>query len=507
MKSYDGPYGKSPFDFSIPFDLETTAVSFFLNNFSSRRGDAQAVHGFMPYLIPIYNASSVKSPVQAATASIAINMMMLFANQGGDSVQARSMYTKAVASLKQGISDPDPTTYNDMIVAVLILDFYEELNSRYLKTAQKTDAHKMGTLALLKHRNSMAIKKNDKIGNFIMAGARSVVCDWAHENGKDLPEDVIAILSDCSAPLTKSDQLDVMGIRLVSLRGRYRILIRDSRRWTDDIDFESWQQLLNDALQLNNQLQEWLDNIPLDWRPLFVTENDIEPSIKKAGFYGTRCAVYKDLAVCDVVNNYRIRRITVLQIIQCCCLHLINTTLGETQRLCIGGIQKLVDEILETVPFHIGNATEDLEPMLPQEITYPYAYRNGVMVPDPKIQYPRQAMATGGWILYSFLRFVHDLTKPSADIITIQLLPSQIKYIKAQMKRVEVVYSMQVLDESLNDMVPPSPVSDSSFTNPMIGFDVPKVNSVKSALLFQQFWSFPMEWKNADDIEKVPTAI
>lgn len=105
--------------------------------------------------------------------------------------------------------------------------------------------------------------------------------------------------------------------------------------------------MLEQALKIEEKLQNWVGSLPTHWLPTRVVgEKCIAPSIARAGLYQMHCDIYLSVLALTNWNTYRISLIKAQTIILSC---------SPTQTMCEVVIQHLVDDICASIPFLLGD--------------------------------------------------------------------------------------------------------------------------------------------------------
>ncbi|ETI22792.1 hypothetical protein G647_06868 [Cladophialophora carrionii CBS 160.54] len=441
---------------SIPESLkqspEDASINFFFRFYTGTIYDPHLHHSFALLWQPLYLRSSANSPLRLATAAVTVNITMMWSFQGCDARPARKLFTEAIAATREAINNPTEKNMDELLMTILIFDLYDSLVLHYVRNAPtKYGKHKDGALALVKHRglsNYASI-----VGRALTNATRHNFLDYSLSHRIPMPAGSEEIFSHPAIGESRAAQLDVLTIETVNTQARLWALRRDaSSTMTRAQRRKAYEDIIADAIRIDELFMTWKRAITSpDWLPLFVSREEVPPSILTAGFYGTKCAVWKDLAAAEVYNLHASRRISVLQMIRQS-LADEPTLLAEANYRAYlakanAAVQSLVDCICETVPFHLGDTVVPTNPM----------YSSGVAMPSKTVTDPStgetrripdlegsdfkmRAAASGGWMIFSHLVDIYRLAEPEDDAESIVLRDGQLEWVKGQIKRLQTTF-------------------------------------------------------------------
>lgn len=110
---------------------EEQALCFFFNHYVLPVRHPIARKGFFEYLGSVYSKSADDSPLRMSLMAVATCLM---ASRMGESAQtplAQTFYVGAVTRIKEVVSKERDCTNNELIFAVMLLQYYEACNSEY----------------------------------------------------------------------------------------------------------------------------------------------------------------------------------------------------------------------------------------------------------------------------------------------------------------------------------------------------------------------------------------
>lgn len=125
QKFTEAPLYQDPYNTVLRPIPQEQALCFFFNNYVFPVRDPLARRGFLEYLAPFYMSSGTNSPVHLSTMAVAVCLMSSRMGLPPDTQLSRSFYTSAVSSIKNAIASQRDCTSDDLIAAVMLLQFYE----------------------------------------------------------------------------------------------------------------------------------------------------------------------------------------------------------------------------------------------------------------------------------------------------------------------------------------------------------------------------------------------
>lgn len=249
----------------------------------------------------------------------------------------------------------------------------------------------------------------------------------ALQNNTRVPDEVLqwSEVFDDSAQLPIV-RLDSINLDLANLRSSTSHMVR----WPEPDQYiraAQTQHVLSAALGIERRLNAWRDSIPESWTPTRICgDQNIPPSVQKAGLYQQHCDVYRILFLVLIWNKYRQSRIEVTRIILFC-LNENPRSDNLLQRESYQNIiQQLVDDVCASIPFLLGDRTQPGNPGDPK-VKYP-------QVPGrpPTRDHYQIALTMGGW---SIMGPIVSLLKQD-----IKMRDGQRKWLADQMVRTARIY-------------------------------------------------------------------
>lgn len=429
---------------SISPDIEYSALNFFFLNYSMTP-NSQATCGFLDLLPFLYSRSSHSSPLAIATTAFAVNIYCLWGLCDRDASTASRLYIKAVMKAKEDIIDPVQTSSDDLLMTTLILEAYDDLNSSFQQIRGKA-LHAAGSVALIRHR--VALNHQDELFHRIVIAVQNKLVRLALKDITSIEQLKLVNIWQEDGPVEHSPAIeaDRLAFQYVQLKSQLHTGTK--------IDYPF---ILARAIALRTRCMQWLDALPESWRPISVSIDGIDDSVKSLGIYDTKCDVYINLSIANIRNWHRTIELGVLQIIWQCLNRSPDIDYSLRRALANStteGAQVIVDEICASIPFHAGNIMQRTFPMLDNKIkiSFPQAcvsFRTGSedrRFPESESEHSRQVVSSGMWMIHgtltNILRLIEKEPTDSSSCITIR--QGQVEWIQNQILRLQNVFSFPV---------------------------------------------------------------
>lgn len=433
-------------------DPEEASICFFFRYYTGVIHDPHANKTFTMMWQPMYLRSSSDSPLRMATAAVTVNIAIMWNFQGCDTRPARRLYAKAISAMRQALSAPSPSqsALDELLMTTLVFDLYDSLLAHYLPERPPPGKHKQGALALVKHRGPSNYAT--ELGRELVSATRHTLLHHALAFRAPLPPEAEQYFEHPSVSNSRVKQLDLLAISLANAQSRFWTL-RRKRAFRNDLDHRShsYEEVIAEALRINEHFAAWKRGITdSHWLPKYVWREEILSTIKDAGFYGDRCAVWADLAFANIWNIYHIRQLLTLQMIRQAYADEPNLPEDTASRAILSmansEMQASVDAICETVPHHLGDTVVPTNPIYSQEINFPYKVMTDpqtgrtTTIPTMDSVYKPRAAAAGGWMIFAPLIAVCRLAEPEDDAAPLTLREGQLDWIKGQIKRLQTIF-------------------------------------------------------------------
>ncbi|KAJ9648742.1 hypothetical protein H2199_000655 [Coniosporium tulheliwenetii] len=152
-----------------------------------------------------------------------------------------------------------------------------------------------------------------------------------------------------------ANRLTVLSLQLPEIRARSKALQNRHRNPAAMLEALA---LLNDALRVDADLEQWARTLPDAWGYKTVSwKHDMPDDLANAPQYPGPKHVYEDTFIANIMNDYRVSRIFCQSVVLSCTTWLSPP--GEdlsTESQCLVArhiIQQMVDDICASVPFHM----------------------------------------------------------------------------------------------------------------------------------------------------------
>lgn len=427
----------------------------------------------METLLPLYSATPSDSPLSLATTAVATNMTIMWKFKGADHALPHSFYTRAVNRFQAALADPLESQSDDLLAAVLLLEFYDNLSGRHSNQVP-SGAHQDGAVALINHRGQNNFKNS--LSTQLLIAVRNSLVQRAIIGRKQVELKGVLWEDHVALPKSPAVELDILIASLSQLNlladslASYRALLKGaasdasaSLRLIIERDLPAISHILGNATVLEEQLKTWYVNLPHDWDPALIPVSELHPSIVAAGVYGPFCEVYEHCHVVGIINNYRCTRIQLLQLIGRC--QTLLEKIGEEELIfrtyITTEIQSLIDSICDTIPFHLGNRVRPTTPDDEVGIEYPLYPRTpdmsnslsvgwGVQYIGPeklRKEHIRSAATVGGYFVLTTMLAILKAARPPAGAgpqtpRQLTLRPGQLQWIFGQLRRLQTLYNI-----------------------------------------------------------------
>ena len=398
----------------------------------------------------MYLQAPAESSLRLATAAVTINIATMWCFRLCDARPAMNLFTRALAAAREALLDSLRNTTDDILMTILIFDLYEALVRHYLPEPVRNGEHKLGALAIIEKRGLPILETSQ--GRALIRATRHTLLPYFLASRKAFPTRPDHLFNHPSINDTKAGRLDQISVQLSRIQNR---LWAFRCRSIPDKSLEQrrlyYEEIIEEALQIEELLQAWeADITDPAWLPEYVPRDTVMESIQEAGFYDHGCYLWMDLEVGGTWNLFSYRYILTLQIIRQAFADEHSLLEDPEQQVLLSAvnekIQKLVDDICASVPFHLGDKTVPNNPIDKISINYLVSTRMDpksgatIRIPSLKSKHEKRASASSGWILFPQLVNLWRLAEPEDDAIPVILRAGQLEWIQGQVKRLQKVY-------------------------------------------------------------------
>ena len=299
---------------AIRQNAQDASICFFFRHYGGTAFDPEASNGFNQLWQPMYLQASDESSLRLATAAVTINIAMLWSSRGCDTQHARTIFTKAVAATREALLDPLKRSTDEVLMTILIFDLYDALVLHYTAGLLDYGKHKHGALAMVEHRNFANLATSR--GRTLIGAVRHSLLPYLLSSRQPFPKQLDHLFGHPSINDTKASNLDLISIQLSRVQGHLWTL-RRKRRFYRSIQGrrKRYDDIIAEASGVETLLLDWKANITShNWQTEYIPRESVLRSIQDAGFYGTRCSVWKDLSLGGMWILFSIRYLYTLQV-------------------------------------------------------------------------------------------------------------------------------------------------------------------------------------------------
>lgn len=440
---------------TIVLSAEYNALGFFFHRYGLC-SDVDASCDFFGVLPGIYTKATVASPLDYATRALALQVAHLHLRRGDRRPMGHDLYFKAVAGVKEALTVPAHCRSNELLLATLVLEEYDNINSTFGGSdcvVDQSSAHLRGSIALLQYRG--VLNYADELAWRLVTATRNRLLhdSWHSADGIKAIQEVWDS-EGADRPRGPAVEADTLAFRLCWLRHLHRSALADSlsqcrSRHAKIVDVEKLKDIVSQASHLANKCALLKNALPLSWQPLPVAASSLAKSLQAVSVYEhVPVTIYSQLSVANAVNRQRLTELGCISLISSC---LATIAMSELQlklqheslpSTLLARVQVLVDEICATVPFLTGDVEEDASGSIAAPTVAPMSFvetGRQFTVPKDATAHTQQVVASGLYMMYMTLRAVLDF-QMSDDVIGNSLRAGQKEWIVRQVNRLSRVF-------------------------------------------------------------------
>ncbi|MCJ1284119.1 hypothetical protein MMC26_003450 [Xylographa opegraphella] len=408
---------------SLNVTAEELAISSWFDSFILLYRDQESRRGYLEYLLPLYTSARYDSPLSMATSALA---MIVFSGPPSHRPMmdmALKVFGEAMVLTRKALQNPVDSKHDQTLMAVLLLSMAEGLLAMANRTVP-SGAHAQGAVALVKHRGRDNFKSD--IAQRLFIAVQTQMVGHAIQHGAPVEKLPEQFAEDIKAlPSNAATRLTALEVEVADLLA--------AARWALDPDQGTAHSQIFGlsalALNLDDKLFHWANNVPQQWNPL-PAEDTSPAALTKFQAFGSRMDIYSEVWVVSIWNSYRILHIAVQEVITCCTAldGMIDQMPGSTDYSIrdhteVG--QRLVNDICASIPYCLGNRVKH---EADSEIDYPFAAGSRITNDHRKA-----AKALGGWYVLGSLNACLGVRGIAAD---------QLRWIRSQLSRVKGFYNL-----------------------------------------------------------------
>ncbi|KAB8207208.1 hypothetical protein BDV34DRAFT_192439 [Aspergillus parasiticus] len=445
-----------------------TAVQFYLGHYASMGRDMGSTRGFFEMLIPAYFSEREDSALSLAVSALASETLSMWRQDATSFRSPRKSYSRALTRLQTAIQDPIERGKPATVLAVLVLQTYENASAVYgLRRVSST--HHNGAASLLSFLGS------DDMGGVVRAYLRRFMLHTEVSTAirqkkplKRIAYSWVRSKDTMAVPENPSAALDAIGASVADLQASYTQLMTQGGSTTSLKCVPT--EWMADAKRVDAELLAWAENVPDHWRPVrLISGRDIDLSIPT---YQSICEVYPSCQIASIWNLWRFQRLLLAKITLGSLNAFSDLTLsgftygqfvGDPTDLinCQQTLQEVVDSVCYSIPFHLGNRTSrssladftDSTILLPSYNALVDGTRlerdgfDGISRDDHR----RHVIAQGPWrAMHPLSRLLALFSEDHGEAIASFLRPGQREWICSQFLRVATLLHLPL--ELGNDM-------------------------------------------------------
>ncbi|KAJ4310334.1 hypothetical protein N0V84_011017 [Fusarium piperis] len=435
-----------------------TAVPFFLGHYARIGRDMASTRGFFEMLIPAYFSQQQESALPLAVSALASEILSMWRQDANSFQSTHKSYSRAITRLRTAIQNPTERGRPATVLAVLVLQIYENASAVYdLRRASRM--HHNGAASLL------SLVDSDNMDRTVRAYLRRFMLHTEVSTAmrqkkplKSIAYTWIGSKDTVAVPDNPSSALDAIGASVAELQASYTQVVRqgDSATSLEHV-LKEWR---SKARRVDAELLAWAENVPDHWRPLrLISGRDIDSSIPT---YQSVCEVYPSCQIASIWNLWRFQRLVLVKITLGSLgafshLNRLGFAYGQfpdhpTDLVnCQHTLQEVVDSVCYSIPFHLGNRTtrSSLTDFTDPTILLPSCGSlDGVISSD---DHRRHVIAQGPWrAMHPLSRCLTLFSEDDGEVVASLLRPRQREWIRDQFLRVATLLHLPF--EPGNDM-------------------------------------------------------
>ncbi|KAH6661940.1 hypothetical protein F5X68DRAFT_218744 [Plectosphaerella plurivora] len=409
-----------------------TTVEFFLSHYATPGRCLGALELLVPAL-----ASSRPSTSPLLLVVSAVGRSMFSVWREGPAVLRRphsEALGTALAAVRAAVQDPVERTNPSTLLAVVVLQFYENIVSTYNRR-RPSRTHFDGAKSL-----SLAVTTAPPADAHLHNAVRTLIPRYllhfevrtSLRTGQPLPDAAGAWVEDQKSAATPPNPiaaLDIIGASCSRLQISFiRLCTRPRSCPSFAARLAAWQLAVEDV---ESDLAAWAAALPAHWHPVWlVGGRDFHHSIPT---YAGACDAYAACQVASAWNSWRLYSVALAK---------MKYALLGAQDIHRQDIQDLVDNICHSLPFYLGNRSRAsaMGDFTDPDIHLPY---HPSLEPEgapeqaapgvPSMRHRRHVLAQGPWhvmgVLVWLLRLIGEDDSP------LLLRDGQLEWIRAQFNR------------------------------------------------------------------------
>ncbi|KAI9722303.1 MAG: hypothetical protein M1812_001775 [Candelaria pacifica] len=343
---------------SLNIPVEDQAHALFFKHYVDIQQPADAKRGVLAWLLPLWQAGSLRSPLHCTTTAVAMGIFFKYTSRPQIKSKALGLYGQALRMTFSAIQDPKQAKLDGTLMAVIMLCLFEILSGSGQSRIGAAD-HNHGAAALLRLRGQDQFK--DPLSLNLYRARISLTTEQVAESIQTAsPIPNIPLETNVQGALSSSGnndaRLSIVALSIPYIRARANELLSS---YKDASSIAAVSSLALDAEQKDEELLSWHESLEDSWyarTSAYLTDIPSDPS--SAPVWRGPVHQYTDVHRAGIINLYRTHRIHVQAIILRCRGWLAPPNEfyreGPPYESHYHALQQLVDDVCSSVPYHFG---------------------------------------------------------------------------------------------------------------------------------------------------------
>lgn len=378
---------------------------------------------------------------------------------------------RAVQRLQKAIDDPVESRSAGTVLAAFVLQF-DEICSALTDHHKPAWVHHEGAMAITQHQLT---DTQNPINATLLHNVFQVEISYALRYKRIV--DPFLFKRVTRSGIIKDDaigRLDMIGVDVA----RCQHLVEALQAKHSHISCYAGLQI--EANAILGRLLSWPNTVPEDWRPVHVDR--VRKTVPPIITYSGGCDIYPSVQLADLWNTWRCRQLIILDIILRTMMldmphsrnaapdaspskdrHTASEIPVQATRY-LEMVQRLMDDVCETYPYFLGNASTpaDYNGLSSHEYPSYHDLDPDVTGAGPRSQKPflmsrelhvRHALTQGPWFAAPFLIFLITLISKTDSPIGTAIRSGQLEWLFQQFRRILVLWRIDRGDWSAVDFI------------------------------------------------------
>lgn len=341
--------GSSPLlsSFSMTPSTEERGTSIFVTNFVSAQ--SWPSQGHFHFLTDICRTSGHDAWLSHAMTAVGLGWQANASKSPQIMIQARKEYAAALRATNHALRSGDATK-DSTLLAIMVLSIFENVTGKKEISMKAWTEHLNGAAELLKLRGTAQLKTAVGYNMFLQISSHYLITCMQRE--VPLPEEIRWLRAEATKQL--DGLMPVSGLftaldQFTAFRGKVK-----------DGDLTDAEEILREGVRIDGLLAEVFTKAPREWTYETVYTNE-DPEV----IYNGRYDIYYDYWVAQVWNGVRACRLLLNERLRAKLLQgfasvpplFVSEEYTALFQMTTRTILRMRDEILYTVPQHVGYVT------------------------------------------------------------------------------------------------------------------------------------------------------